>query len=556
MRSIIVGACSVIIAFLLCASFDIPTATAVSNIDGVWSALDAAVPAPSARREYAAVYDRVHRRYIVFAGFTNEQGGGYFLFNEAWALTLDDPPSWSLLAIPGDVPGGRHTPQWGYDPARNRLLVFGGYGSHYPGWPYEYLNDVWELKLTGNPSWNEIFPSGTPPAGRLAGAAVFDVLHQRFVGFGGTVGLPVDTWQLDLRDQPAWSTVATSLLEPLGGYGMTSIFDPVRNRMLIFGGSLNEGYYGTHNDTWELDLKQEVPTWRQMNPAGPLPLARRTLTSVFDPRRNRMVIFGGWDGTPSESAFLNDTWALSLSTQDGAWTELAPDGPVPGVRDAMAAAYDPLTDRMVVFGGWSGSVMLGDTQFLTWDDAGQGATVTSSGELDNGVARLEWSTQNTTGPIGAVYRREPSTEWTSIGTVEADGQGLVSFEDNTITPGQDYGYQIVVSSEVGDEFVGEVWVSSATDVGATPSAALALQVWPNPATGPFGISIASPSAEPARLEMFDVRGRRVLSRELGSLGTGARRVEIGNAKNYPSGVYYLRLMQSGRSTSSRLVLVR
>ncbi len=558
MRSILVSVCRVIFAFRFCASFDVSTATAVSNIDGIWSALDEAVPAPGARREYAAVHDRVHHRYIIFAGYGDQVGGGYVLFNEVWTLALDDPPTWSRVTIPGLVPGERASPQWGYDPARNRLLVFGGYGRHYPGWPLAYLNDVWEMKFDDDPEWNELQPSGTPPEGRLAGTAVYDVLHQRFVGFGGTRGLPVDTWQLDLKDQPGWSTVDTDGVQPLGGYGQTSIFDPVRYRMVVFGGSISDDYFGTHNDTWELDLRPNQPRWRQLDPSGPLPKGRRTLASVFDPRRNRMVVFGGWDGTPGSNAFLNDTWALSLpSGGDGAWTELSPDGPLPTVRDATAAIYDPRGDRMVVFGGWSGTSMLDDTQFLTWDDAGQGAAVTASGELDQGVVRLEWSTQNTTGPIGAVYRREPTTEWTSIGTVEADGQGLISFEDNTVTPGQDYGYQIVVSSEVGDEFVGEVWVSIPTAIDArTPSAAFALQVSPNPAGGPFGISIASPSSEPARLEMFDVRGRRILSRDIGALAARAGRLEVGNAKDYPSGVYYLRLTQSGRTASSRLVLVR
>lgn len=554
MRPILVGICSVF-TFLLCVSLDIPTASAVSNIDGIWSALDEAALAPSARREYAAVYDRDNRRYIMFAGF-NQEGDGYLLLNEVWVLTLDDTPSWSLLTIPGDVPGERHSPQWGYDPARNRLLVFGGYGRHYPGGPFEYLNDIWELELNGNPSWNEIVASGTPPAGRLAGAAVYDVLNQRFVGFGGTAGLPVDTWQLDLRGQPEWSTVQTDGVEPLGGYGMTSIFDSVRNRMLIFGGSINDGYFGTHNDTWELDLRPETPRWRQLSPSGTLPVGRRTLTSVFDPRRDRMVIFGGWDGTPSESAFLNDTWALSLSTSDGEWTQLSTDGPMPEVRDAMAAIYDPLGDRMAVFGGWSGTSMLGDTQFLTWDDAGQAATVSSSAEADHGVVRLQWSTHNTTGPIGAVYRREPGTQWTSIGTVEADGQGLVLFEDNTVIPGREYGYQIVVTSEIGDEFIGEVWLSVPTAVGGTPNAAISLRVWPNPVVGPLSVSFALAADGPARLEMFDVRGRRVLARDVEASGAGAHRIEIGHAKDYSSGVYFLRLTQAGRSVSSRFVVVR
>jgi hypothetical protein len=48
----------------------------------------------------------------------------------------------------------------------------------------------------------------------------------------------------------------------------------------------------------------------------------------------------------------------------------------------------------------------------------------------------------------------------------------------------------------------------------------------------------------------------VLVREINTVGRGAARFDIGNAKDHPSGVYYLRLTQSGRSTTSRLVLVR
>ena len=558
MRPILVGFCSVSLACLFTVCFDVSPGLAVSNIDGVWSALDPDAQAPSGRREYSAVYDRVQHRYVVFAGFTNEQGGGYFLFNEVWTLTLGDAPAWSALTIPGSVPGERHSPQWGYDPARNRLLVFGGYGRHYPESPdYEYLNDVWELTLDSSPEWNEIVPSGTPPTGRLAGAAVFDMLHQRFVGFGGTAGLPTDTWQLDLRDEPAWSTIETNGVEPLGSYGMTSIFDAAHNRMIIFGGSLTEDYFGTHNDTWELDLKPDIPVWRQLNPSGDLPVARRSLTSLFDPRRNRMVIFGGWDGTPNEFAFLNETWALSLDASDGQWMQLSPDGDVPGVRATMAATYDPQSDRMVLFGGWSGTHVLDDTQFLTWDDAGQAASVTSNAEAGAGSVLLEVDTENTVSPIGAVFRRESGTEWTSIGTFVADALGHASFQDNNVTPGVEYGYKVIVSSEVGDEFLGEVWVNtSPTGVGNTPNAALALQVWPNPANGSFAVSFQPVSDAAARVEMFDVRGQRVLVREINTVGRGAARLDIGNAKDHPSGVYYLRLTQSGRATTSRLVLVR
>src|SRR4029078_3405085 len=100
-----------------------------------------------------------------------------------------------------------------------------------------------------------------------------------------------------------------------------------------------------------------------------------------------------------------------------------------------------------------------------WDDAGNNATASGSTDVDNGVALLDWDTENTVSRIGAVYRREANTEWTSIGTFEADGLGHVSFQDNAITEGHTYGYQIVVSSEAGDELVGETWMASPTGVG-------------------------------------------------------------------------------------------
>ena len=91
------------------------------------------------------------------------------------------------------------------------MLIFGGYGRHYPNSSfYEYLNDVWELSLNGTPHWTELFPSGQTPSGRLAGAAVYDPMRQRFVGFGGTINAPVDTWVLNLRGQANWQPLPAS----------------------------------------------------------------------------------------------------------------------------------------------------------------------------------------------------------------------------------------------------------------------------------------------------------------------------------------------------------
>src|SRR6185503_6866851 len=137
---------------------------------------------PSARRTYAGIYDAPHQRDLVFGGHWGDLFGAYQPFNDVWALSLGPTPAWTLIPPAGAPPGERHSPQFGYDAARNRLLVFGGYGKHYPGSTnYEYLSDVWQLSLDGTPTWTELFPTGTPPPGRLAGAAVYDDFRQRFV---------------------------------------------------------------------------------------------------------------------------------------------------------------------------------------------------------------------------------------------------------------------------------------------------------------------------------------------------------------------------------------
>ena len=59
----------------------------------------------------------------------------------------------------------------------------------------------------------------------------------------------------------------------------------------------------------------------------------------------------------------------------------------------------------------------------------------------------------------------------------------------------------------------------------------------------------------ARLELLDVAGRRLMTREVGSLGAGEHIVDIG-APSLTPGVYFLRLVQQDRSTFGRAIIVR
>ncbi len=536
-----------------------PASASTTLNDGVWSALDTAATRPIARREYAAVYDDVANRMVIFGGAGFAAPDPSSLIGETWSLSLGDTPAWEQIVTAGPMPGERHSPQWGYDAARRRLLIFGGYGRHYPDGPLEYLNDVWELSLEGTPHWTELFPTGVAPAGRLAGVAVYDPLRQRFIGFGGTAGLPVDTWVLNLSDEPAWSTVATDSTGPSGSYGMTSVFDPVRNRMLVFGGSTSDSYYGVQNTTWQLSLAG-TPTWKQLAPAGTppdgLPSGRRALTSVYDPLRDRMVIYGGWDGGYTGAAFLGEAWALELAG-DPMWSKLAPAGPTPTQRDAMSAIYDPTHDRLAVYGGWSGTSMLDDTHFLTWGGEGTAASMAASTSAQPGSVQVQWNVQNATGPYVAVYRRQPGTPWSSVATRTSGPAGTVLFDDATVQPGQRYGYQLVVPSERGPKFGGEIWVTVPTSAdivtGASPAFALK-GVSPNPVVDRFNVSFTLPGAASARVQLLDVAGRSVVDQEVGSLGAGTHTVQLNGARDFRPGVYFVRLAQGSQSQSRRVVV--
>ena len=149
-----------------------------------------------------------------------------------------------------------------------------------------------------------------------------------------------------------------------------------------------------------------------------------------------------------------------------------------------------------------------------------------------------------------VYRRAAGEEWAAIGRVWADGTGSLVYEDTHVSPGIRYGYRLGVT-EAGEEvLLGETWV----EVPAGTTLALA-GLRTNPAEDLRAV-FSLPDAAPARLELYDVGGRRIASREVGGLGAGSHVVPLGDGRTVAPGVYVLRLTRGGRSLTARGVILR
>jgi hypothetical protein len=206
-----------------------------------------------------------------------------------------------------------------------------------------------------------------------------------------------------------------------------------------------------------------------------------------------------------------------------------------GVTDAVVADGD--TDEVSVLLG----VSSGPVPTL--------ATLASVDATPDQV-RLVWLASSGPGYSATVYREQQTEDWSALGTVVSDGSGQLVFEDGNVHPGATYEYRLGRGSLGGAVFFAEVTVR--VPLGATLALAGAR---PNPTPGALEVSFSLPDAKPARLELVDVTGRRLLKRDVGSMGPGTHMLELEETRVLASGLYWLRLVRSDRTLVARAALV-
>jgi N-acetylneuraminic acid mutarotase len=261
------------------------------------------------------------------------------------AVTLP-PADWQSLAPAGTLPVACLGAELVCLPPGGHLLLFGGWAGD-----GTYSGSVWIYDPTAN-SWAELKPQGVGPVPRADHSFVYDPTGGKVILFGGFDGISYynDTWAYDPATN-TWTNLLPQGSVPAKRSGHSLVYDPDSQKMILFGGWNGRVDY---NDTWAYD--PATNTWANLMPSDPRPAARDSPALAYDAGNKLMILFGGW----STQREFQDTWAYDPA--DNVWTELAPAGEVPSYRALAQMIYDPRVERMVLFGGGSGT----ETYDGTW----------------------------------------------------------------------------------------------------------------------------------------------------------------------------------------------
>ncbi len=433
---------------------------ASADVAGNWRQLEPEGTPPPGRMATATVLDAARDRVVVFGGY-----GHRHFYNDTWALELSPTLRWVRLP---DAPfDGRHETTAILDPASERMLVFGGKD------PWGFFGDLLALSLdTDPPAWSTVAQGDVVPGARET-RAVLDPSRRRFVtalGFAPYYHLG-DAWAFDL-DGAGWTELSPAGPGPAPRRGQSAAVDGSRDRMLVFGGSDDISFW---DEVWSLDLAN--PAWTLLEPIGPAPSPRYGQNLILDPARDRLVMFGGYGETAvADSAghyyraprdFLNDAWVLELSGSTPRWERIKASGDGPSKRDFFAMVYDPKLERVLVIGG--------------------------NGGLD----------------------AETNDVW---------------------------------------ELTFPKYLPPVTDSPPGSLRAELALVGARPVPGALEVSFRLPDAGPARLEAFDAAGRRVGSLEVGSLGSGDHTVSLARRDAGAPGLLWLRLARGSESRVKKVAL--
>jgi len=258
---------------------------------------------------------------------------------------------------------GRYHAAMVYDPDVDRMIMFGGQNPDGTN-----LNDTWEYDHDSN-TWTNRSPTyvGTLTP-RYGADMVYDSDADKIILFGGNGGSPQvrqsDTWIYNYNNNTWWERSPIIVEGTLyARYKHRMVYDSTEKKTIMFGGQ------GRYNDTWEYDY--DTNTWSNRTPiydSGIL-WPRDTHGMTYDPIADKVILFGGYADYGPSNDESNDTWAYDYS--DNTWYNRSPtySGGTMEIRDDLRLVYDSNSDRTLLFGGGDfENIALNDTWVYNYTD--------------------------------------------------------------------------------------------------------------------------------------------------------------------------------------------
>lgn len=164
---------------------------------------------------------------------------------------------------------------------------------------------------------------------------------------------------------------------------------------------------------------------------------------------------------------------------------------------------------------------------------------------------LRWHGVGAAALTATVERRTERSGWETRGAAVPDGADALGYEDHTVETGTRYAYRLAYEEQGTRRHTTESWVEVPRELR------LALEGFtPNPGPRRVAVTFTLPDDSPAVLELFDLAGRRVRARDVGSLGPGRHQIALEGERDLDPGVFILRLRRGDESRIARGVIAR
>lgn len=304
---------------------------------------------PSPRQDYAAGWDNADHRLYIFGGTDSKTAASFNDLSSYSTITN----AWTAITPAGPPPSPRYGAGAVWDPALSVLLVFGGvFGA---GSSARFSNDLWEYAPSTN-SWVNLSPNNPAalaPSPRAHAAVAWDPANNRLLVFGGQTNdnassaLTNDLWAYTF----AGSTGSWSQLSRISGdqglppprQAASIAWDEPAGVLRLFGGK-NSGS-GSLSDTWTWS---PLSGWVYENVADQ-PAGRQAAGYFWDDTHSRFVVGPGLSMTGNST----DLWFFEPSAHD--WQQIpVAASPTPAPRQMTRMVWDSADDQALMFGGRQG----------------------------------------------------------------------------------------------------------------------------------------------------------------------------------------------------------